>query len=331
MLGFVLLAGDPALAGPPLDIDPDVPQPAAKNVWKWGQAVFCKAIPELPSLPTPEVVISLDGLTLHLFDRSTGFDRVYPIGVGEIRKGKTLTSTSWSAPGGVYYANLDKPAFYDRQTPRVRWAWNYACRFWWRDKHKGQTLPVYGGMPFIRLQTGGWAEEGIHGPAERYKQADGGRLSRGYVSHGCIRMASEGILDLYGRTRGKRFPVKVQRDIERREDGTAIDEDERWLLSECQQDSDCNFEDGFCHKNPFFDRGFCTKACTGRCEDMVGRGTSFCVPDPDAPGKGMCTLRAARFNNHCKRFMGFARRKNVERFGEPKGRSAVCLPSDQGR
>ncbi|MEM9694779.1 MAG: hypothetical protein AAGA56_19685, partial [Myxococcota bacterium] len=41
------------------------------------------AIPEdLPELARPEVIVSLDGLTVHLFDREVGFSRVYPTGVG---------------------------------------------------------------------------------------------------------------------------------------------------------------------------------------------------------------------------------------------------------
>ncbi len=41
------------------------------------------AIPtDLPELANPEIIVSLDGLTVHLFDRATGFSEVYPAGVG---------------------------------------------------------------------------------------------------------------------------------------------------------------------------------------------------------------------------------------------------------
>jgi len=50
----------------------------------WGAATVCKPIPELPRLTAPEIVISLAGATLHLVDRATGFERVYPLGVGAL-------------------------------------------------------------------------------------------------------------------------------------------------------------------------------------------------------------------------------------------------------
>ncbi len=104
--------------------------PGDQAARKWGHALQCKPIPALPVLPSPEVVISLDGLTLHLFDRTTGFDRVYPVGVGAVRLGRMLTVPSPSGPKGRYHARLDVMAFRDRPRPEVRWAWNYTCRFW---------------------------------------------------------------------------------------------------------------------------------------------------------------------------------------------------------
>ncbi len=300
--------------------------PGDQAARKWGHALQCKPIPALPVLPSPEVVISLDGLTLHLFDRTTGFDRVYPVGVGAVRLGRMLTVPSPSGPKGRYHARLDVMAFRDRPRPEVRWAWNYTCRFWWQDPDTKTLLPVYAGLPFIRIQEPGGSDDGIHGPAEDIRREDGGRLRRGYVSHGCIRMEPAGILDLYARTRGKRYPVQIQRAIERRADGTAVDVDDRWFLSECANDEQCNFPGGTCRKNPFATAGFCTAGCDGRCPDRAGYPGSFCVADPDAPDRGICTLRASNFDNQCKRFQGFVRSPRVRRFGGAKAMASVCLP-----
>ena len=49
-------------------------------------------VPDLPTLVSPEVIVSLRGLTVHLFDRETGFSRVYPTGVGAVgANGKSVT------------------------------------------------------------------------------------------------------------------------------------------------------------------------------------------------------------------------------------------------
>lgn len=318
------LASFSALALPP----PGPPgKPAARPPSaRWGYALQCKPIPDLPRLPSPQVVISLDGLTLHLFDPAAGFDRVYAIGVGEVRHGRTLTPTSDRAKEGLYHANLDWPAFRDKPAAHVRWAWNYECRFWWYDKVKHALLPVYAGLPYIRLESTGVSDSGIHGPAEQYRQPDGGRLRRGYVSHGCVRMEPQGILDVYARTRGQRFPVRIQREIERRPDGLAVDVADRWILSECRTDADCNFEGGVCHANPGARNGFCTMACEGKCPERTGYPGSFCVADPDAPDRGMCTAKATDFVNQCKRFDGFKRVAAAARFGTPRAKAPVCLP-----
>src|SRR5262245_39379864 len=56
----------------------------------WGAALTCKPIPSLTPLNDPMIVISLDGLTLHLFDRQGDYDKVFPIGPGAIENGKSL-------------------------------------------------------------------------------------------------------------------------------------------------------------------------------------------------------------------------------------------------
>src|SRR5688500_9876123 len=50
----------------------------------WGYALTCKSIPNLPALPNPKITISIDGLSLHLTDASVGYDKIFPIGVGQI-------------------------------------------------------------------------------------------------------------------------------------------------------------------------------------------------------------------------------------------------------
>src|SRR5689334_5956677 len=50
----------------------------------WGSALDCKPVPDLPRLSRPRITVSLNGLTLHLVDPDTGFDKVFPVGVGAI-------------------------------------------------------------------------------------------------------------------------------------------------------------------------------------------------------------------------------------------------------
>src|SRR3954451_23247941 len=50
----------------------------------WGNATTCKPIPKVDALVAPEIVLSLDVLTLHLRDRAGSYDRVFPIGPGAI-------------------------------------------------------------------------------------------------------------------------------------------------------------------------------------------------------------------------------------------------------
>ena len=46
----------------------------------------------LPALKSPEIIVSLKGLTVHLFDRETGFSAVYPAGPGVLgSSGRSIT------------------------------------------------------------------------------------------------------------------------------------------------------------------------------------------------------------------------------------------------
>ncbi len=295
----------------------------------WGAATTCKALPEVAPLADPLVVISLDGLTLHLTDRAGDYDRVFPIGPGAVESGVSLTPTSESRPEGVFWARLDQPAAYDSADPnRAMWAWNEACRIWWTDE-TGKRLPVFAGLPFIRLEGPPIAAYALHGPIDQYTAPNGGELRRGLVSHGCVRMQAADILEVYGRLRGKRVPVRIQKAIEQLDDGTAIDVSKRWVQSECALDSDCGFAGAFCKRNPYSGRGFCTRSCTGSCPDLTGFPTTRCVADPEDASKGICVLSPSPLNAGCRRFDGFVEVPNARRFGSTKT-APMCLPGSEG-
>ena len=296
----------------------------------WGEALKCKPIPQLPPLVDPSIVISLDGLTLHLVDPATGYDKVFPIGPGAIEKGASLTPVSTSYPEGVFYARLDQPEAQEGPDKHV-WAWNYSCRMWWKDSSTGKEIPVFAGLPFIRLEGPNPAAYALHGPIDSYTLPNGGKLKRGFVSHGCVRMEAADILEVYARCNGKRLPVRIQRAVERDEDGTAIDLEQRWILSECQVDADCNYKGGICKHNPFNGKGFCTAACTKYCDyDKWGYPVSFCVADPDDDEKGICTLKSSPLNNGCLRYPGVYVNPGEPRFGDAKTMADVCLPGSEG-
>ena len=297
----------------------------------WGAALTCKAIPNLTRLTSPEVVISLDGLTLHLKDKTTGFDKVYSIGPGKIDKGVSLTPVSTSKSNGLFYMRLDQPEYKEPKTAGSYWAWNYSCKYWYLDKDTNAYSPVFAGLPFIRLDGPNPTAYGIHGPIDTFTQTNGGRLQRGYVSHGCIRMEAADVLELYALCRGKKVPTRVQKAVERLSDGTAVDLAQHWLLSECKVDADCNFPGGKCKQNDFSSRGYCVSSCTQYCSlDKWGYPTSYCVADPDDEDKGICTLKSSGLNNTCRRYPGFLLQPGEQRFNQPSVKADVCLPGSQG-
>src|SRR3954471_18914051 len=63
-----------------------------KDDGSWGAALTCKTVPNLPTLIAPRVIVSIDGLTLHLVDPASGFDKVFPIGPGAINHNPGETS-----------------------------------------------------------------------------------------------------------------------------------------------------------------------------------------------------------------------------------------------
>lgn len=295
----------------------------------WGSATECKKLPEVEPLRDPEIVISLNGLTLHLRDRAGDYDRVFPIGVGAIEDGRSLTPVSDNAAGGIFRTRTDEAPTFDGPTPdQGRWGWNQECRVWWTSAETGKKLPVFAGLPFIRLTGPSSAAYGIHGPIDSYHLPSGGNLRRGYVSHGCVRMAAADIGEVYGRIQGHSAPVTIQQAIERSDAGVAVDTGAPWISTECGSDDDCAFEGGTCRSNPYTGRGFCTTACDLFCKDLPGHPPTFCVADPNgADGAGMCVTQAHALNNDCARYESLKLNADVARNGNPGSVRDVCMPA----
>lgn len=155
------------------------------------------AIPtDLPALVAPEVIVSLDGLTVHLFDRATGFQAVYPAGVGvKNSRGRSIT-----------------PVGHFATSPNLADTWWYVAR---------RTVPEYfGGFPFLRIDarnSDGANTYALHGPITE-------ELIRGYVSHGCVRMAANDIIRLFWMAKHHpSMPVTIQREVERDARGQKVD------------------------------------------------------------------------------------------------------------
>jgi len=151
---------------------------------------------DLPELVAPEIIVSLDGLTVHLFDRETGFQAVYPAGVGtKNSRGVSIT-----------------PAGHFRTGTNVTDGWWFVSR---------RTIPEYfDGLPFLRIDAQnhvGANTYALHGPITA-------TLIRGYVSHGCIRMAKNDIIRLFWMTKKfPQMPVTIQREVEKDAAGKRVD------------------------------------------------------------------------------------------------------------
>src|SRR5262249_10395882 len=165
----------------------------------------------------------------------------------------------------------------------------------------GEKAPVFAGLPFMS-----WSGSyGVHGPIDNFQAPNGGNLRRGFVSHGCIRMEAADVLEVYGRIKtAPQVPVWVQREPERTV-SERVDGEPAWIGSECSSTADCNFPDGFCHTNPYSERGFCTARCSKYCTDKAGYPTTFCVTDPDAAGQGMCVAKVSTVNSECRPYDHF--------------------------
>jgi hypothetical protein len=315
--------GDPSVTDPtatggdlPLgDVEGDT-----KADGQWGAALTCKDIPVYPALVNPTITISLNGLTLHLVDPTTGYDKVFPIGPGQIEtdasKPGYLESHSWlplkSNPTGNFALHP---------------ATNTACKTWWTDPDTGAKSPVFAGLPFMSW----YGDYAIHGPIDNYTAANGGTLRRGFVSHGCIRMEAADVLEVYSRIKSvQTVPVHVQREPERDSDGNRVDIPQPWVGAECNADSDCAaIPNGYCHANKYSERGFCTTACTTSCADRPNYPTTFCVADPDNAGKGMCVDKTMSTNYNCRPYEDM-QPVTLSRNTQPSVKAQVCVPGSPG-
>ncbi len=301
---------------------------AGKADGTWGAATTCKPIPEVEPLNDPMIVVSVDGLTVHLFDRQGDYDRVFRTGVGAKNSlGVSLTPTSDNQPEGVFWAHTDKPVSNDSADHSV-WSWNMSCRMWWTNPDNGEKIPVFGGLPWIRLEGPRTLGYGLHGPIDNFTAPSGGSLRRGYVSHGCMRMAAEDIVEVWGRIQGHKVPVRIQQAPELDKDGAVLEVEEPWMLSPCQEDSDCGFDQGICNTNVYSGQGYCTRTCESTCPDKRGYPETFCVADPDKEDQGICTLKDVAWMG-C-RHDHFVSTEDVARFGDPSRQAKVCLPGTQG-
>ena len=297
----------------------DMTEDDLKADGNWGAATTCKAIPSVPVLSDPKITVSLNAQTLHLVDRAGGYDRVFPIGVGAINEKPTestyLESRSYYpiiATGGNDFT--------------IKPASTNTCAIWWTDPDSGQRLPVFAGLPFMSW----YGSYGIHGPITDYTAANGGRLQRGFVSHGCIRMEAADVLEVYGRIRTlARVTVHVQREPERDASGRRIEIPQPWIGSECQADADCSFSGGFCKQNRYSGRGFCSVRCTRTCTDRWGYPTTFCVTDPDNTTLGMCVSKAVSQNYKCRPYDHLVP-KSQSRFNQSSTKATVCMPGSPG-
>lgn len=294
----------------------DLSEADLKADGNWGAALTCKTPPALPSLPHPEIIVSIDGLTVHLIDRTTGFDKVFAAGVGA----QDTDPTSLTYGESLSYYPV---AAYGKQDFVIKPSTIQPCKTWWTDPDTGQKLPVFAGLPFLSW-SGSYA---IHGPIDNYRAANGGSLRRGYVSHGCIRMAGADVLELYARIKGvAAVPVHVQREPERSA-AARVDIPQRWIGAECTADADCNYTGGFCKQNPYSQRGFCSARCTSTCADRAGQPTTFCVADP--AGGGMCVARESAVNLGCRPYDHMVPAVR-SRLSNASATATVCVPGTRG-
>ena len=196
----------------------DALHPGADPVGK-GDSPKTYQIPEdLPPLSRPEIIVSLDGLTVHLFDRAEGVSRVYPTGVGKLgSSGRSYT------PRGFFRTHDD---------PDEYW-YNIARRY----------VPEYfGGFPFLRIDaenSRGQHTYGFHGPIT-YSCPDGDGCSllerqwflmRDYVSHGCMRMRPADIVEMFWMLRGHgAVPIAIIGGLEHDAEGDVVDIDRDVML-----------------------------------------------------------------------------------------------------
>lgn len=167
---------------------------------------------DLAQLERPEIIVSLDQKTVHLFDRATGFSAVYPTGPGQLgASGRSYT------PVGFYATGPDPDDY-----------WYYISRRYAPD--------YFGGFPFLRLtipNSQGAHTYGFHGPIS-YTCPGGGSacdledrqwfLRRDFVSHGCMRMESDDIVEMFWTIADHAsVPVSIQYEPEKDAAGNLVD------------------------------------------------------------------------------------------------------------
>ena len=298
----------------------DVSADDMKADGQWGSALDCKPLPLLPPLAQPTITLSIDGLTLRLTDRASGYDKVFPVGPGQIETDPT---------NGEYRESLSyyPIASTGRSDFQITPSTIQPCKTWWTDPATGTKTPVFAGLPFLSF----YGNYAIHGPIDNYRATNGGNLRRGYVSHGCFRMQAADILEVYARIKGvAKVPVHLQREPERTPENTRVDIANKWVGSVCSTNTDCNFSGGFCATNKLTQRGFCSARCTSTCADRAGSPSTFCVADPNAAGMGMCVNKAQSENFECRPYDHFQAATATTRFNNPAVKANVCLPKSPG-
>ncbi|MDB4961881.1 MAG: hypothetical protein JWP01_1880 [Myxococcales bacterium] len=297
----------------------DVSAEDMKADGQWGSALDCKPLPMVPALANPKITLSIDGLTLHLTDAASGYDRVFPVGPGQIE----TDPTSGEFRESLSYFPIASTGRSDFQiTPSTI----QPCKTWWTDPATGIKTPVFAGLPFLSF----YGNYAIHGPVDNYRAPNGGSLRRGYVSHGCFRMEAADILEVYARIKGvAKVPVHLQREPEKKPEGTKLDLATKWIGAACTQSADCNFPNGFCATNKLTQRGYCSARCTAYCADKPGYPSTFCIADPNAAGQGMCVAKATPTNFECRPYdhLGVA---TLARFNQPTVTANVCVPKSPG-
>ena len=303
----------------------DVSADDSKADGDWGAALDCKPVPEVDRLVDPRITLSIDGLTLHLTDATTGYDRVFPVGAGKVE----TDPTSGEFGESLSYYPVSSTGRHDFAiTPSSI----QPCKIWWTDAESGEQVPVFAGLPFLS-----WSGNyGIHGPIDNYRAPNGGNLRRGYVSHGCFRMEAADILEVYGRIKGvDRVPVHVQREVETTPERLRIDLPRKWIGAQCTQNADCNYPGGFCAPNKLTQHGFCSARCTSTCADRPGNPSTFCVADPTAAtsptaqAKGMCVPKAVDQDFECRPY-NHLQPVVLSRFNQPAVKATVCMPASPG-
>jgi hypothetical protein len=317
-LGSLFVAGCAGGATEPKDLPiGDQLADDLKDDGVWGAALTCKTAPSLPGLSRPHITVSLEGLTLHLVDEDTGFDKVFPVGVGAIDPDETSASFGES----LTYAAIQSSGNDFAITPSSI----QTCKTWWTDPDTGKRQPVFAGLPFLSWD-GPYA---IHGPIDNFRAPNGGNLRRGFVSHGCVRMEAADVLEVYARIKGvSRIPVHVQREPERDTDGRRVDVAAPWVGAEGASDGDCGYTGGFCKQNRYSDRGFCSARCTSTCADRAGYPSTFCVADPDDATLGICVPKMIAQDQDCRPYDHLVAR-TLKRFHQTV-QASVCVPGSPG-